>query len=58
MTHYFPNYDFTFLEDAMVANYKGKDYDLVECSFLTTNCISEKYVRHLGEIFSMVLNNI
>lgn len=58
MSHFFPAYDFTFLEDAMVANYKGSDNDLVECSFLATNCINEKYVRHLGDIFTSVLSNI
>jgi len=58
MSSYFPNYDFTFLEDAMVANYKGRDRDLVQCSFLTTNCVSEKYIRHLGDIFTTVLNSI
>lgn len=58
MTHFFPNHEFTFLEDALVPNYKGKDRDLVECSFLATNCVNEKFVRHLGEIFVTVLNTI
>jgi len=25
---------------------------------LTTSCINEKYVRHLGDIFTAILNNI
>jgi hypothetical protein len=58
MLKYFSSYDFTYLEDAMTPGYQGKDTDLVQCSFLTTSCVSEKYIRHISEIFSTVMTNV
>lgn len=55
---FFSEYNFTFLEDAMASNYKGKDTDLIQCSFLTTSCVSEKYIRHIAEVFSAVMQSV
>lgn len=42
----------------MAPNYKGKDSDLIQCSFLTTSCVNEKYIRHIAEIFQSVLVSV
>jgi hypothetical protein len=42
----------------MTPGYQYKDSDLTQCSFLTTSCVNEKFIRHIAIIFKSIMGSI
>ena len=41
----------------MTPNYKGNKTDLVDCSFLTKECVNPEYLKKVSDIFKLIVAN-